>query len=132
MPLTTLSPMLCVTDLEHSLAFYCDRLGFNVTNDFVVGNVRTWANIERDGVSLMLTQHGVSQEPAAAIGHADLILYFHADDVLTLAQELRGNGVEVVGPRVTGYQMKEIALEDPNGYRLWFGQDTDEPPTSDS
>jgi hypothetical protein len=24
--------------------------------------------------------------------------------------------------------MKEFELEDPDGYQLWFGEDTDEPP----
>jgi hypothetical protein len=27
------------------------------------------------------------------------------------------------------YDMKEFEFRDPDVYRLWFGQDTDEPPT---
>jgi hypothetical protein len=31
--------------------------------------------------------------------------------------------------RVTFYRMKEFTLRDPDGPILWFGQETDEPPT---
>ena len=31
--------------------------------------------------------------------------------------------------RVTYYGMQEFELRDPDGYWLWFGEDTDEPPT---
>ena len=57
------------------------------------------------------------------------IFYFNSDDVEALHAELKGKGLDVTDLRVTVYGMKEFELRDPDDYWLWFGQETDEPPT---
>ena len=55
--------------------------------------------------------------------------YFYPDNVVALHESLKSRGYTVSDLRVTFYQMKEFEMEDPDGYQLWFGQETDESPT---
>ena len=52
MKLEKLRPMLAVTDLKRTMAFYCDKLGFKVEGTF--GDPEpVWCQLARDGVSIM-------------------------------------------------------------------------------
>src|SRR4029453_14552822 len=54
MALTRLTPMLHVADVERSLAFYRDHLGFMLVSPEAALREYGWAHIRRDGVDLML------------------------------------------------------------------------------
>ena len=58
------------------------------------------------------------------------IFYFYPDDLEALHADWKDKGLAVTDLRVTVYGMKEFELRDPDGIWLWFGQDTDAPPTS--
>jgi uncharacterized glyoxalase superfamily protein PhnB len=58
-----------------------------------------------------------------------VIYYFYLEDVVALHGEIRRKGFRASDLRVTFYGMKEFELRDPDGHILWFGQETDEPPT---
>lgn len=124
-----LVPMLGVRNVDASLVFYRDNLGFVVDDEFIHDGVRRWVHLTRDRSELMLTSHNVSEDPHARNGHGDVALYCYSADVLGLLADLQKAGCEVRGPWVTFYGHKEIELEDPDGYRLLIGQDTDEPQT---
>ncbi len=49
--------------------------------------------------------------------------YFHTEDVDALAEELRGRGAAIEGPRDAVYGMREITVRDPDGNLLCFGQE---------
>ena len=57
------------------------------------------------------------------------IFYFYPDDVRALHADWKAKGLAVTDLRVTGQGMREFELRDPDGYWLWFGQDTSDPPT---
>jgi catechol 2,3-dioxygenase-like lactoylglutathione lyase family enzyme len=126
MSLNGLIPMLSVADLERTTAFYCGRLGFRVINTF--GKPKpVWCMLERDKVRLMFNQPpGIEIVPRPK-DHQ--IYYFYPDAVAALHAEWRSAGLAVTDLRVTIYGMKEFELRDPDGYWLWFGEDTDEAPT---
>ena len=121
--------MLAVADLRRTMAFYCERLGFNPVNTFGSPEPR-WCMLERDGVKLMF-----NQPPAAELRDLPLrakdfqIFYFYPDDVAGLHATWNSAGLKTTELRVTIYGMKEFELRDPDGYWLWFGQSTAEPPT---
>ncbi len=124
--LTSLTPMLGVTDVNKSLEFYADALGFQETGRFEHEGTLSWAHIVSGKTELMLTRmNGVESGRG---GRKQLFLYFYPDDILALHASLKDKGHRVTDLRVTIYQMKEFELEDPDGYQLWFGEDTDEPP----
>jgi uncharacterized glyoxalase superfamily protein PhnB len=52
-------------------------------------------------------------------------------NVVDLHAEAKRKDFQVIDLRVTFYGMKEFEVRDPDGHILWFGQGTDEPPTSE-
>lgn len=127
--LTSLRPMLAVRDLPTTIRFYVEKLGFNCNSLF--GNPPVWCDLDRDGVSMMFNappRAEVERDvPRASKDYQ--IFYFNTPDVVALHAELRSRGVGVTELRVTVYGMKEFEVRDPDDYWLWFGQETDEPPT---
>jgi catechol 2,3-dioxygenase-like lactoylglutathione lyase family enzyme len=126
MALKHLIPMLSVADLERTMAFYCGKLGFHVVNTF--GKPKpVWCMLARDDVRVMFNQPpGIVIEPPPK---EHQIYYFYPDDLAALHATWKSAGLAVSDTRVTIYGMKEFELRDPDGYWLWFGQDTDEAPT---
>lgn len=126
-----LRPMLAVTDLPATVRFYVERLGFNCCA--MHGDPPVWAEVERDGTSVMLNAPPAEciRRDVPASCRDDQIFYFDVQNVESLHAEYRARGVSVTDLRVAPYGMKEFELRDPDGYWLWFGQPTDEPPTVD-
>ena len=126
MSLNALIPMLSVADLERTMTFYCGKLGFRVNNTF--GKPKpVWCMLERAKVRLMFNQPpGIVIYPEPKDRQ---IFYFYPDDIASLHTEWRDAGLAVSDLRVTFYCMKEFELRDPDGYWLWFGESTSEPPT---
>jgi uncharacterized glyoxalase superfamily protein PhnB len=134
MTLTRLTPMLHVADVDRSLAFYRDNLGFTLVSPESALRDFGWAHIRRDGVDLMLAsglEGSPLRQPGATSADWPVMFYFYPDDVESLHRALASRGVEVGKLCVTFYRMKEFSCLDPDGHMLTFGQETDEPPTSD-
>jgi catechol 2,3-dioxygenase-like lactoylglutathione lyase family enzyme len=132
MTLTRLVPMLHVSDVERSLGFYRDHLGFTLVSPESALREYGWAHIRRDGVDLMLAgglEGGPIRRPGATTSDWPVMFYFYPDDVESLHRALGSRGVDVGELCVTFYRMKEFSLLDPDGHMLTFGQETDEPPT---
>jgi len=124
-----LVPMLSVTDLKRTMAFYCDKLGFRMVNTFGDAEPR-WCMLDRDGISIMFNQPPPEEMAELAPRPKDFqIYYFYPDDVVSLHKGWKAAGLPVSDLRIAIYGMKEFELRDPDGYWLWFGESTDEPPT---
>lgn len=129
MKLTSLRPMLAVTDLNRTIAFY-QRLGFRLTGTF--GRPEpVWCELVRDGVAIMFNAPPRAEvERDVPLKSKDYqIFYINSDDMAAQHRAFKSAGLAVTDLRVTVYGMKEFELRDPDGYWLWFGQPTDEPPT---
>ena len=115
--LTQVVPFLGVTDMERSLGFYLDGLGFTVKNKWEQeGRVR-WCWLTRGGASVMLQQfvkegHG-SQRPEGILGQG-VSLCFQCEDALALYHEFRSRALEPSEPFV-GNSMWVTSLRDPDG-----------------
>jgi len=59
--LTQAIPFFMVTDMERSLEFYVNRLGFDVKLDWKPDEKIEWCWLEREGVSHMLQAYRPSQ-----------------------------------------------------------------------
>jgi uncharacterized glyoxalase superfamily protein PhnB len=53
----------------------------------------------------------------------DAVLYLYPDDVTAYHQQVRANGLTLPELSVTFYGLTEFRIEDPDGNRLWIGQD---------
>jgi predicted enzyme related to lactoylglutathione lyase len=110
-----------VNNLEESLAFYRELLGFEVSKHSPESEP-PMATLQAGNLKISLAQHletmlkrgrGVS----FFIGVADVDDYY---------EQLRAQGVEVHPPADEGWGGRFITLQDPDKYRLFFVSWTDE------
>ena len=116
MKMNRLIPMLPVESMPASIEFYL-KLGFVVERRH---DDWRWAMLRFDDCRLMLDQsihlhRGVPRES---------VLYLYPEGILEYHEQVRGNGLKVPELDVTFYGMTEFRLEDPDGNRLWIGQNT--------
>lgn len=120
--LRAVTPDLIVSDLQRSIDFYCQKLGF--VEPSVWGEPPCFAMINRDGFELMLSvpEDGARVRPNGPDGVWDLFLSIM--DVAAEIVALQAAGVLIdKGPTDTFYGMREIEVLDPDGHRLCFAQD---------
>lgn len=114
--LKTLIPMQPVADLARSIPFY-EALGFTVRqrrDDW------GWAHLACGEVQVMLDQsiHLHAGIPKTAV------LYLYPEDIEAFHREATARGLTLPPLEVTFYGMREFRIDDPDGNRLWVGQDT--------
>lgn len=120
------APLLQVFDMPASLAFYRDRLGFEVAGDSGDGDISGWVMLKLGEEVLMLNtqyedhERPPAQDPARARSHRDVTIYFGCPDVNAAYAYLRERGVEVKEPEITSYGFKALGLTDPDGYGICF------------
>lgn len=114
MGLERIVPMQPVADLPASIAFY-EKLGFAVQER---NDAWGWARVRRDGCDLMLDR---SIQLHAGIPRT-AVLYLYPDDVAQFHRQARDNGLALPALEETFYGMLEFRIEDPDGNRLWIGQ----------
>jgi catechol 2,3-dioxygenase-like lactoylglutathione lyase family enzyme len=117
MKMTRLIPMLPVKSMPASVDFYCKLLGFEVENK---NDGWGWAML-RFGECRLMVDQSINAHPG---GFRESILYLYPDNVVEYHQQLRKNGLAVPELDVTFYGMTEFRINDPDGNRLWIGQNT--------
>lgn len=129
MKLLNLVPMLNVANIDKSLEFYQNALGFEVVSDPAAVQDWRWATIRSGYTELMLAETGHAPAPKdIADPHQEsnwpAIFYFYPDDVVRLYAQVIATGYEPTALNVTHYGMREFSLIDPDGHVLSFGQDS--------
>jgi catechol 2,3-dioxygenase-like lactoylglutathione lyase family enzyme len=110
--------VLAVQNLEASVQFYTDRLGF--AEDLRVDG---WAFLSRGGCRLRLG-HCPDAIPMSAAQDHSWFAYLHVRDAPGLYREFVANGVEVwhqLADKPWG--MREFAIVTPDGHRIVFGEE---------
>ncbi|HEY7187933.1 MAG TPA: VOC family protein [Vicinamibacterales bacterium] len=120
--LTGIAPQFLVDDLQRSIAYYVQRLGFQL--DFVYEGF--YASVSRDGCSIHLKcapkteadrTHRQQQE------HLDA--YVAVNNAAALHDELRSRGASVTKPlEDQPWACRDFHIEDPDGYILCFSEQT--------
>ena len=109
--------MLPTHDIDASVAFYRDLLGFTVES---YQEKWKWAHVRRDDCELMLDE-SINGDKSGSV------VYFYPDNVDALHQELQAKGCAFeTDLRKTFYGMHEFRLRDPGGNYLWIGQRKEE------
>lgn len=109
--------MLPVKSMPDSVNFYCEMLGFVVEQR---NDDWGWAMLRCDECRLMVDQ-SINAHPTQP---RDAILYLYPDDVVAYHRQVRQNGLAVPELNVTFYGLTEFRINDPDGNRLWIGQNT--------
>jgi catechol 2,3-dioxygenase-like lactoylglutathione lyase family enzyme len=122
-------PFFAVSNMESSLRFYVDGLGFEMTQKWIdEGSIR-WCWLQRGGGSLMLQdfrrEGGVPWAPDGKLGLGVSIMFI-CDDALAIYQEATRRGLNASRPFV-GNGMWLTSLRDPDDYSVEFESYTDVP-----
>lgn len=115
MSLKRLVPMQPVKSMPESVTFY-EKLGFVVESR---NDEWGWAMLRCGDCQLMLDQ---SISPHSGIPRV-AVLYLYPESVSDFHRRAKENGLSVPELDVTFYDMTEFRMEDPDGNRLWIGQD---------
>ncbi|MBZ5579812.1 MAG: VOC family protein [Acidobacteriia bacterium] len=120
------APLLEVFDMPASVHFYRDVLGFELVTASQAGDNFGWGLLRLHGVEVMLNtayeegQRPSVPDPARVAAHGDTALFFGCADLDAAYLHLRAQGCAVGEPVVTNYGMKQLSVEDPDGYHLCF------------
>ena len=130
-----LVPMLTTDDLDGTIAFYRDTLGFEVAGTYPEDNPN-WCYLRRGDSHLMFSsldqldhdhdEHGHDKEGEEHHHHGPTgvwTLYIYPDDVESLWERIKGQAPVAFPPYDTDYGMREFGIRDPNGFMLSFGKD---------
>jgi len=121
-----LSPLILVFDIQRSLLFYCDVLGFELVSSDNSGPDYGWVLLSSGKTELMMEpiypkdQKPVDPDASRTAHHKDTVLYFGCPDVDAAYAHLISKGISVKEPRIAYYGMKQLYLTDPDGYLLCF------------
>ena len=116
MKMNRLIPMLPVRHMPASIEFY-QKLGFGVERR---NDEWGWAMLRFDECRVMVDQ-SINPHPNAP-RHS--VLYLYPEDIVEYHRQVRSNGLDIPDLDVTFYGLTEFRLDDPDGNRLWIGQET--------
>lgn len=113
------TPILCVDAMGASIAYYVERLGFQLAWDW--GDPPTFACIKRGDLYLFLSERSQGQRGTW--------IFVPVTDVDRLYDEYRVRGANVVQPPLNQpWGSREMKVEDPDGHTFRFaGDPTSEP-----
>jgi catechol 2,3-dioxygenase-like lactoylglutathione lyase family enzyme len=122
-------PFFMVKNIDSSIKFYVNGLGFSMTERWVVQGKLKWCWLVIDTAALML------QEINSEAGDANLQeakagdgaeVFFICEDALAIYDQIVLNGILPSEPFV-GNKMWVVSLQDPDGYKISFESVTDVP-----
>ena len=114
-----LVPALLVRSMGETLRFY-ERLGFRVIGCHPSEEDPSWAEVQRDDVTLQFHTEPPPGTPPTPVCSGTFYLFPRS--VMELAEELRDKVEFAWGPEVMDYGARELGIRDPNGYYLAFSE----------
>ena len=136
-----LTPILTTDDMDATIAFYRDMLGFEVTGQIPDDNP-TWCFLRRDGAAIMFTSpedHDHDEDDAHGHSHGEddghdhdhensgaeglWTMYVYSDGVESLWEEFKEETNVAYPIYDTHYGMREFGIRDCDGNMLSFGRD---------
>jgi hypothetical protein len=122
-------PFFAVSDIQASVRYYVDGLGFQMTQRWIDEGVLRWCWLERGGAALMLQEYRTeghdSWVPEGKLGEG-VTVYFICEDALAIYREVTSREIQASRPFV-GNAMWVTSLSDPDGYPIAFESPTDVP-----
>ena len=130
-------PFFGVTNMESSLRFYVDGLGFKMNNSWIPdraqdhpdGRIR-WCWLELGDAAIMLQEFLPERRPKEALG-TGVNVCFQCEDALALYREFKSRGIQTRGRPSVGNRLWVVPVTDPDGYRMEFASPTDVPEESE-
>jgi hypothetical protein len=123
-----ITAVLLVEEIEKSLAFWVDRMGFQKTVDVPEGDRLGFVILMRDGAELMMQTISSAREDAPQFAPngsqtKGCGLFIEVEDFADVKRRLDGYPI-ALSERVTFYGMREIGVSEPNGHTVIFAAKT--------
>lgn len=122
-------PFFWVSDIEKSIQYYVDGLGFELSNQWIDDGKLQWCWLQHGNAALMLQEFKkeshYAELPQGSLGKG-VSVCFICEDALAIYQEITAKGIKTAEPFV-GNAMWVVSLNDPDGYRIEFESATDIP-----
>ncbi len=130
-------PIFGVTNMEASLRFYKDGLGFKMKRWWIPdqadgqehyepdGRIR-WCWLELGEAAIMLQEFVPERQPKEALG-TGVNISFQCEDALALYREFKSRGIQTLQRPFVGNRLWVVPVTDPDGYRIEFSSPTDAP-----
>jgi predicted enzyme related to lactoylglutathione lyase len=119
---TGISPVLLVADLERSIGFFRDRLGFDCE---LYGDPPNFATAKRVQDSILLSLAGSSDKivPNWRVVQKMWDVYVRVDDVDAVYAEVQERGAAIDYTIYNApHGFREFGVQDPDGHDIAFGQ----------
>lgn len=116
-----LRPIMWTEDLDATIAFYVDVIGFTCVER---NDDWGWASLDLDDVSIMLARPN-EHTPYDKIAFTGTF-YYTVDDVDAMWEKVKDKAKVCYGIEEFDWGMREFAIFDNNGYMLQFGQEISE------
>jgi lactoylglutathione lyase len=130
-------PFFRVTNMEASLRFYVDGLGFKMRRWWIPdqtdgqddyrpdGRIR-WCWLELDEAAIMLQEFFPERQPKETLG-TGVNVCFQCEDALALYRDFRSRGIQTRERPFVGNRLWVVPVTDPDGYRMEFSSPTGAP-----
>lgn len=125
--ISVIAPLFIVRDVPKALAFYRDKLGFEVTYQGPSEDDIFFGMVERGGAMIMMKAIGVEPVPNhtrdVKKGIARWDAYMHVPDPDELAKEFASRNVKFFLPlQINSDNLRGFEIQDMDGYVLYFGK----------
>tara|TARA_B100000809_G_C15060592_1_gene502232 strand:- start:418 stop:813 length:396 start_codon:yes stop_codon:yes gene_type:complete len=131
MALNSLTPNLMVNDVEETIEYYTDVLGFTLLMTVPEKGELDWAMVKRNDVVIMFqTKKRLSSglpRMASEKPGGGLTFYIKVDRISEIHEELFNNEAEIISDlESTFYNTIEFSVVDVNGYILTFSEEQEQ------
>jgi catechol 2,3-dioxygenase-like lactoylglutathione lyase family enzyme len=117
--LRAIEPSLTVNDIDQSLRYYSDVLGFHVADRWMDGAVLRGAMLKAGACGLGLSQDDWSKGRDRQKGQGISLWFKTAQDIDALASRIKAaGGLLVQEPKAEEWGGRSLVVDDPDGFRL--------------
>ena len=123
------APVLGVRDVEQSVDYFCDSLGFECDRASAVhrgpeGAVYAVLQCGPVSVHLQIRRHPSEAHSSEARGRTDTDAYFFVRDADALYGQFKGKAVRILREiQDSPYGLRDFLIGTPDGHRLCFGHE---------
>ena len=119
------APLVCVSDVKASLAFYTNALNFE---QVIINDKAGYALVRRGNLLIAMIQ--TDDKPALVATATNVAAQLWMDDVAGYWDSIKGHANEypsigITGPVDRDYGVRELHIKDPDGFLMFFTDTND-------